>query len=165
MLSLSDGLFRESVLQVSKKYPQIPVEEQLVDSMVYKMILHPDKYDVVVAPNLYGDILSDAAAALVGGLGLAPSANQGDNFILAEPVHGSAPDIAGKGIANPIATIRAAALLLSYVTKRSKVSNSIEKAIFENLKHGPHTPDLGGKSTTQAVAKDILERTKNILQQ
>ncbi len=79
------------------------VEEQIVDSMIYRMIREPQRYDVIVAPNLYGDILSDAAAALVGGLGLAPSANASDNFVLVEPVHGSAPDIAGQGIANPSA--------------------------------------------------------------
>ena len=80
--------------------------------MAYRLYLEPERYDVVVAPNLYGDILSDAAAALVGGLGLVPSANVGDDFVLAEPVHGSAPDIAGQGLANPMATIRAAALLV-----------------------------------------------------
>ncbi|MCL4833799.1 MAG: isocitrate/isopropylmalate dehydrogenase family protein, partial [Caldilineaceae bacterium] len=115
VLSVTDGLFREAALAVAAEFPDMPVEEQLVDSMAYRMILEPERYDVVVAPNLYGDILSDAGAALVGGLGLVPSANVGDGFVLAEPVHGSAPDIAGQGIANPIATIRAAALLLAHL--------------------------------------------------
>ncbi len=115
VLSVTDGLFREAALAVSGEFPGVTVEEQLVDSMVYRMILEPERYDVVVAPNLYGDILSDAGAALVGGLGLVPSANVGENFVLAEPVHGSAPDIAGHGIANPLATIRAAALLLAHL--------------------------------------------------
>ena len=96
VLSVSDGLFRESVLDVATEFPDMAVEEQLVDSMIYRLIREPQRYDVVVAPNLYGDILSDAAAALVGGLGLAPSANVGDDFVVAEPVHGSAPDIAGQ---------------------------------------------------------------------
>lgn len=112
VVRVTDGLFRECALAVAQEYPDIAVEEQLVDSMVYKMILKPEAYDVVVAPNLYGDILSDGAAALVGGLGLVPSANVGDNFCMVEPVHGSAPDIEGQGISNPLATISAAALLL-----------------------------------------------------
>ena len=112
MLSLTDGLFREACFAVAAEFPDVAVEEQIVDSMIYRMIREPQRYDVIVAPNLYGDILSDAAAALVGGLGLAPSANASDNFVLVEPVHGSAPDIAGQGIANPGAAILATAQLL-----------------------------------------------------
>jgi homoisocitrate dehydrogenase len=95
VLSITDGLFREAALGVAERIPGVKTEEQLVDSMAYRLYLEPERYDVVVAPNLYGDILSDAAAALVGGLGLVPSANVGNDFVLAEPVHGSAPDIAG----------------------------------------------------------------------
>ncbi len=115
VLSVTDGLFREAALAVAAEFPDVDVEEQLVDSMLYRMIREPERYDVVVAPNLYGDILSDGGAALVGGLGLVPSANVGDNFVLVEPVHGSAPDIAGRGMANPMATLRAAALLLAHL--------------------------------------------------
>jgi len=161
VLSVSDGLFRECCLKVAKEYPNIEVEEQLVDSMVYKLILDPQRYDVVVAPNLYGDILSDAAAALVGGLGIAPSANVGDAFLLAEPVHGSAPDIAGKGIVNPIATISAAAMLIRNLEEKagssSPVAAAIDAAVYKTLKEGPHTPDLGGSATTKQVTDKIIQ--------
>jgi len=164
VLSVTDGLFRESALEVAKKYPSILVEEQLVDSMVYKMILQPSQYDVVVAPNLYGDILSDAAAALVGGLGLAPSANVSDTFALAEPVHGSAPDIVGKGIANPLATIRAAALLLDHIPGVKKgLSQLIEASVFKTLEDGTLTPDLGGKATTEQVTQQVIKNLNSSL--
>ncbi|ELR22422.1 isocitrate dehydrogenase LysB, putative [Acanthamoeba castellanii str. Neff] len=162
------GLFRECALEVAKKYPHIEVEEQLVDSMVYKMILDPQRYDVVVAPNLYGDILSDAAAALVGGLGLAPSANVSDSFALCEPVHGSAPDIAGKGIVNPLATIRAAALLLRHLRgphadAAAQMGDVIEEAVNRALAAGPLTPDMGGKASTTQVTDAVIEHLKSLL--
>jgi homoisocitrate dehydrogenase len=132
----------------------VQVEEQLVDSMVYRMIREPQRYDVVVAPNLYGDILSDAAAALVGGLGLSPSANVGDGYVLAEPVHGSAPDIAGKGIANPVAAILAAALLLEQLGE-SVIAKRIEIAVDSVLSSGVWTKDLGGRATTEDVTEAV----------
>jgi homoisocitrate dehydrogenase len=154
VLALSDGLFRTTALDVAAGYAGLTVEEQLVDSMVYRMIREPQRYDVVVAPNLYGDILSDAAAALVGGLGLAPSANVGDGYVLAEPVHGSAPDIAGKGIANPIAAIRAAALLMEQLGE-SDVAKRIEVAVDRVLAAGGWTSDLGGRATTDEVTEAV----------
>jgi len=157
VLSLTDGLFRESALAVAQEYPDVNVEEQLVDSMVYRMIREPQRYDVVVAPNLYGDILSDGAAALVGGLGLVPSANVGEQFVLAEPVHGSAPDIAGQGLANPIATIHAAALLLNglgEVDAARQVQDAIHSALTEKI----CTPDLGGEATTKCVTEAVISR-------
>ncbi len=157
VLSLTDGLFRESALRVASDYPKIAVEEQIVDSMVYKLILQPEYYDVVVAPNLYGDILSDAAAALVGGLGLVPSANVGDHFVLVEPVHGSAPDIAGKGVANPIATIRAAALLLDSLGE-SSAAKRIERAVTATLRDQVWTRDLGGSATTDEMTAAVITR-------
>jgi len=157
VLSLTDGLFRETALAVAADYPDIAVEEQLADSMVYHMIRTPQRYDVVVAPNLYGDILSDAAAALVGGLGLAPSANVGETFIVAEPVHGSAPDIAGQGIANPIATILAAALLLETLGEPA-MARRIEQAVNTVLRHGPWSRDLGGDATTAAVTAAVIHQ-------
>ncbi|MEZ4833291.1 MAG: isocitrate/isopropylmalate family dehydrogenase, partial [Caldilineaceae bacterium] len=156
VLSVSDGLFREAALALAHDYPDVGVEEQLVDSMLYRMIREPQRYDVIVAPNLYGDLLSDAAAALVGGLGLAPSANVGDTFVLVEPVHGSAPDISGQGIANPIATILAAALLLRHLGK-ADAAQSIEDAVNHVLRHGPHTPDLGGTARTEDVVSEIIK--------
>jgi len=160
VLSLTDGLFREAALAVAGEFPAVAVEEQLVDSMVYRMILEPARYDVVVAPNLYGDILSDAGAALVGGLGLVPSANVGDNFVLAEPVHGSAPDIAGQGIANPIATIRAAALLLAHLGEGA-AAQRIETSVQQVLAHGPRTRDLGGNATTEEVTREVIRRLRD----
>jgi len=157
VLSVTDGLFREAALAVAEDFPRIPAEEQLVDSMAYRMILEPERYDVVVAPNLYGDILSDAGAALVGGLGLSPSANVGDDFVLAEPVHGSAPDIAGQGIANPIATIRAAGLLLAHLSEGA-AAQAIEQAVQSVLADGPRTRDLGGKAGTEEVTEEVIRR-------
>ena len=160
VLSLSDGLFRESALAVADEYPDVQREEQLVDSMLYRLILEPQRYDVIVAPNLYGDILSDGAAALVGGLGLIPSANVGDNFVLAEPVHGSAPDIQGKGIANPVATIRATALLLRSLDPQNPTlqiaAQKIETAVFDVLSSGVWTADLGGNAQTADVTASII---------
>ena len=154
VLALSDGLFRRTALEVAGGHDNLEVEEQLVDSMVYRMIREPQRYDVVVAPNLYGDILSDAAAALVGGLGLAPSANVGEHYVLVEPVHGSAPDIAGKGVANPMAAIRAAALLLEHLGD-GLAAQWIESAVDAVLESGVWTPDLGGRATTEDVTEAI----------
>jgi len=140
---------------VAREYPDIEVEEQLVDSMAYRLVREPQRYDVVVAPNLYGDILSDEAAALVGGLGIAPSANVGDAFVLAEPVHGSAPDIAGKGIANPVAAIRSGALLLEYLGE-GQAARAVENAVQAALEQGAATRDLGGNATTDDMTSAIL---------
>ncbi|KAI7906662.1 uncharacterized protein BX663DRAFT_483367 [Cokeromyces recurvatus] len=160
VLSISDGLWRETVRNVKNNdsgYDDVDMEEQLVDSMVYRMFREPEAFDVVVAPNLYGDILSDGAAALVGSLGLVPSANVGDRFAMGEPVHGSAPDIAGKGIANPIAAIRSAGMLLEhmgYTSQALQVYDAVDKVLADG-----HilTPDLGGKNTTIEVTDAIIK--------
>lgn len=157
VLSVTDGLFRECCLEVAKAYPDVQVDEQLVDSMVYKMILAPEVYDVVVAPNLYGDILSDAGAALVGGLGLVPSMNTGEKFFIAEPVHGSAPDIAGKGIANPVAAIRSAALICAHLGDNDAALR-IEKAVREAMSSGTKTRDLGGTASTTQMTDAIIAK-------
>lgn len=157
VLRLSDGLFRETALDVAAGFPEIEVEEQLVDSMVYRLILEPERYDVIVAPNLYGDILSDAGAALVGGLGVVGSANCGEHFCLAEPVHGSAPDIAGQGIASPIAAVAAAALLLDRVGLGDAASR-VEEVLAAHRAVGPRTPDRGGNATTEEAVADLLAR-------
>ncbi|QLG72494.1 hypothetical protein HG535_0D02020 [Zygotorulaspora mrakii] len=162
VLSQSDGLFREvckDVYETQKdKYGQIVYNEQIVDSMVYRMFREPECFDVIVAPNLYGDILSDGAAALVGSLGVVPSANVGPEIVVGEPCHGSAPDIAGKGISNPIATIRSTALMLQFLG-HNESAQDIYKAVDANLRDNQvKTPDLGGKSSTQDVVDDILSR-------
>ncbi|KAF3387539.1 Homoisocitrate dehydrogenase [Penicillium rolfsii] len=160
VLSQTDGLFRETARQAlaAEKFSSIHVEEQIVDSMVYKLFRQPEYYDVIVAPNLYGDILSDGAAALVGSLGLVPSANVGDGFAIGEPCHGSAPDIEGKGIANPIATLRSVALMLEFLGEPNAAAK-IYTAVDANLDEAKFlSPDMGGKATTQEVLDDVLKR-------
>ncbi|KAG6121608.1 homoisocitrate dehydrogenase [Claviceps humidiphila] len=160
VLSQTDGLFREASRRAlsSAKFAGVNVEEQIVDSMVYKLFRQPEYYDVIVAPNLYGDILSDGAAALVGSLGLVPSANVGENLAIGEPCHGSAPDIMGKGIANPIATLRSAALMLEFLEEPAAAAK-IYAAVDANLEEGKLlSPDLGGTASTEQVVEDILKR-------
>ncbi|OJK01478.1 hypothetical protein ASPACDRAFT_59175 [Aspergillus aculeatus ATCC 16872] len=161
VLSQTDGLFRETArraLAANQFAGSVEVEEQIVDSMVYKLFRQPEYYDVIVAPNLYGDILSDGAAALVGSLGLVPSANVGDGFAIGEPCHGSAPDIEGKGIANPIATLRSVALMLEFLGEEAAAAK-IYAAVDANLDEGRFlSPDMGGKATTQQVLDDVLKR-------
>lgn len=160
VLSQTDGLFRETARKAlaQSQYQSVNVEEQIVDSMVYKLFRQPEDYDVIVAPNLYGDILSDGAAALVGSLGLVPSANVGKGFAIGEPCHGSAPDIEGKGIANPIATLRSTALMLEFMDEEAAAAK-IYEAVDANLEEGKLlTPDMGGKATTEEVINDILKR-------
>jgi len=158
VLSQTDGLFRESARAVLAAFDNVRTEEQIVDSMVYKLFRDPSLYDVIVAPNLYGDILSDGAAALVGSLGLVPSANVGDGFVIGEPCHGSAPDIEGRGIANPIATIRSAALMLEFLGEE-EAARRVDRAVEGNLEEGSVlTPDMGGRAGTEEVVRDVLGR-------
>ena len=160
VLSVTDGLFRESIKAAHKsddRFNKVKLVEQLVDSFVYRMFREPQIFDVCVAPNLYGDIISDGAAALVGSLGVVPSINANDTFAMGEPVHGSAPDIAGKNIANPIASIRSAALMVEHMGY-SDAAAAIYKAVDDVLKQGQTlTPDLGGKSTTTEVQDAVLK--------
>ena len=160
VLSLTCGLFRQTALEVAANYPTLAVDELLVDTMALRLVTHPERFDVIVTTNLFGDILSDEAAGLVGGLGLAPSANiaahKQTNSLCAlfEPVHGSAPDIAGHGVANPVAAILAAAMLLDYLEQHERAA-AVREAVEHTLKHGPHTPDLGGSATTTQVSLAI----------
>jgi homoisocitrate dehydrogenase len=161
VLSQTDGLFRQTARAAlaAPAYAHVPVEEQIVDSMVYKLFRQPGAYDVIVAPNLYGDILSDGAAALVGSLGLVPSANVGDGFVIGEPCHGSAPDIMGQGIANPIATIRSVALMLDFLGEEraaGKVSEAVDACLDQEP--GLLTPDLGGTAGTEVMVREVLKR-------
>ncbi|KAH9947286.1 mitochondrial NAD-homo-isocitrate dehydrogenase LysB [Amylocystis lapponica] len=163
VLSVTDGLFRESVRAVPRlaedgRYDGVKIEEQIVDSAVYRLFREPHIYDVMVAPNLYGDILSDAAAALVGSLGVVPSVNAGDSFVMGEPVHGSAPDIAGMHVANPLAAIRSAALMLRHLGYGAG-ADRIERAVDAVLRDGSVlTPDLGGRSSTDEVTEAVVRR-------
>jgi len=120
-----------------------------------KLVLAPEQFDVIVTTNMFGDILSDEAAGLVGGLGLAPSGNVGDEMAIFEPVHGSAPDIAGKGIANPVATILSAAMMLEWLGE-AEAATILEAAVLKVLKEGRvRTPDLGGKNRTMEIAEAV----------
>ena len=160
VLSQTDGLFRSTAREClsQPQFSSLKIEEQIVDSMVYKLFLQPQYYDVIVAPNLYGDLLSDGAAALVGSLGLVPSANVGESIVIGEPCHGSAPDIEGKGIANPIATIRSVGVMLEFLDLPD-AANAIYKAVDGNLAEGKYvSPDLGGTAKTEEVLQDVIKR-------
>jgi 3-isopropylmalate dehydrogenase len=143
-------LWRQAVTGVAKDYPDIALEHMLVDTCAMKLTYAPSSFDVVLTENMFGDILSDEAGAVVGSLGLLPSASLGDGAGLFEPVHGSAPDIAGRGIANPIGTIASAAMLLRYALKLEKEATTVERAIEAALTAGLRTADLaaGGASVS-----------------
>ena len=156
VLSLTDGLFRSAALETAEDFPDIQVDEMLVDAAAMWLVKDPARFDVLLTPNLYGDILSDLAAGLVGGLGLAPSANVGDNHVAVfEPVHGSAPDIAGKGIANPVAAFLSGALALEHLGRREEAKR-LRIAIFAALRSGPLPPDFGGNATTTTFTETVL---------
>ena len=151
VLSQSDGLFRRVALEVAANYPEIITDELYVDTAAYWMVKEPTRFDMILTPNLYGDILSDMAAAWGGGMGLAPSLSLGTNIALAEPVHGSAPDIAGKGIANPTASMLSVAMLLRLYWNRLEAADKIEQAVRKTLSEGDYTVDIyteGAISTT-----------------
>jgi isopropylmalate/isohomocitrate dehydrogenase-like protein len=156
VLRKTDGLFLEVANKVAKDYPDVEVEEAFVDVTAMRLILKPDIFDVIVTSNLFGDILSDESAGLVGGLGLAPSANIGVDYALFEPVHGSAPRLAGKNIANPMAAILASKMMLDYLGE-NRWAERIENAIVTVLNEGKLlTPDLGGSSSTTQVTDAII---------
>jgi methanogen homoisocitrate dehydrogenase len=151
----SDVLFRDICIAEAKA-AGIPFNDKFIDALSLDILQHPAAYDVVVTTNIFGDILSDAASYLVGGLGLAPSANIGDRYALFEPVHGSAPDIDGKNIANPIAAIRSAAMLLDYLGDSEGAVN-VESAIGRVLSQGMRTRDLGGSAGTREFGAGVLK--------
>lgn len=158
VLDKTCGVFLNACRNVAKAYPEIEYEEMIVDACAMKLILTPENFDVLVTTNMFGDILSDEAAGLVGGLGLAPSANIGDKNAIFEPVHGTAPDIAGKGIANPIATILSASMMLDWLGERDG-AEIVEKAVIAVLEDGKTlTPDLNGLAKTIEVTNAILEK-------
>ena len=158
ILKLSDGLFLEIAREVAEKYPQIEFEDRIVDNMAMQLVQKPELYDVMVMPNLYGDILSDLCAGLVGGLGVVPGANIGDNAALFEPVHGSAPKYAGKNYVNPSAMIMAAVLMLRHMEER-EAADRIEKALAKQIKEGKDlTADLGGTAGTSEMSAALASR-------
>ena len=162
------GLFRASALAVAEEYPDVAVDEQLVDSAALQLVQRPERFDVLVTTNMFGDILSDVASYWCGGLGMATSANIGDSHALFEPVHGSAPDIAGQGIANPLAAIGCAAMLLEYAARRRAPGAEylawaarIRSAIKATLAVDIRTPDLGGTARTEDVTHAIIVSMTN----
>ncbi|ELY51951.1 isocitrate/isopropylmalate family dehydrogenase [Natronorubrum bangense] len=152
----TDGLFRDTVAEVADEHG-VETDEVLMDAFATHVCLDPEQFDVVVCPNLAGDVLSDLAAGLVGGLGLLPSANVGTERALFEPVHGTAPDIAGEGVANPAAAIISAAMMVEYLGYEEEAA-AINDAVEATLEEGPRTADLGGDASTDDVTDAIVDR-------
>ncbi len=156
ILKQSDGLFLQVFNELKDAYPTIESNAMIVDNVCMQLVMYPKKFDILVMPNLYGDIVSDLTSGLIGGLGLLPSANLGDDFALFEAVHGSAPDIAGQNKANPLALLLAACLMLDYLSY-SKEANKIRSAIKAVLEEGSiRTPDIKGSSTTTQFSDAII---------
>jgi isocitrate dehydrogenase (NAD+) len=156
VLPMSDGLFLTTARAVAEDYPFLEFEELHVDALCMQLALDPTHFDVLVMENLFGDVISDLCSGLVGGLGLVPGANIGSRYAVFEAVHGSAPDLAGKGLANPIAVIRSAALLLEYIGQ-SRAAQQIEQAVCRTLQAGRGlTPDLGGDGTTATITSELI---------
>lgn len=155
VLPVTSGLFLETVLEVAREYPEVETYDIIVDAAAMKLVRDPQSFDVLVSTNLFGDILSDLMAGLVGGMGLAPSANLGEHQAIFEPVHGTGPDIAGLGVANPTAMILSAAMLLDYLGENAAASR-VDAAVNSVLAAGPVTPDLGGRATTTEMTNAII---------
>jgi 3-isopropylmalate dehydrogenase len=163
VMRVTDGLFAKACTEVSKDYPEIKFEEMYVDACAMNLIRQPQEFDVVVTTNLFGDILSDESSQVVGGLGMAPAANIGDNFALFEPVHGAAFDIAGKNIANPSSFLLSIRMMLDWLgtkhndSKCFEVGQKLESTIFDLVKTGVKTKDIGGDKTTSEFTKQITD--------
>lgn len=156
ILKMADGLFLETARRVSKAYPMIEFEDIIIDNMCMQLVTKPDIFDVILTMNLYGDILSDLCAGLVGGLGFVPGANIGKNMAIFESVHGSAPDIAGKGIANPTALIMSGAMMLDYLGEK-QAAVRIREAVLKTIEsHSALTVDIGGNASTEAFTAAII---------
>ncbi|EKD41420.1 MAG: hypothetical protein ACD_73C00724G0002 [uncultured bacterium] len=156
IMKLSDGLFLDCCMKISKKYPQIEYRDMIVDNTCMQLVMKPKQFDILLLENLYGDIISDLAAGLVGGLGVVPSGNFGDKVSIFEAVHGTAPDIAGQGKANPIALTLSACMMLEHL-KEPKAATRIRDAINKVLEAGKvRTGDLGGKSSTDELTRAII---------
>jgi isocitrate dehydrogenase (NAD+) len=158
IMKFTDGLFYETCREIAKDYPQIQYEERLVDAMCMQLVIRPQDFDVLLLPNLYGDILSDLCAGLVGGLGVAPGANHGDDSVLFEAVHGSAPKYKGQNKVNPTALLLSAKLMLEYLGE-NEAAQRLEKAISAVIAEKKFvTYDLGGKSGTREMGKAIVDK-------
>ena len=157
IMKLSDGLFLKTCQDVAKDYPGIEMKDVIVDNACMQLVTRPEQFEVIVTENLYGDILSDLCAGLVGGLGVVPGANIGKGIAIFEPVHGSAPDIAGQGKANPTALLQSAILMLRHLGEMDR-AKKINEALFKALANpAARTADLGGKGTTESFTEEILK--------
>jgi isocitrate dehydrogenase (NAD+) len=160
IMKLSDGLFLECFYNVSKNYPEIPADDKIIDNACMQLVMRPEQFDMMVLENLYGDIVSDLCAGLIGGLGLAPGANIGEQGAVFEAVHGSAPDIAGQGIANPTAILMSGILMLRHLDEMD-AADRVEKAMMEVYAEGNiRTKDLGGTAKTDEFATAIVEKLR-----
>jgi isocitrate dehydrogenase (NAD+) len=156
IMKLSDGLFLKSIRNVAENYPEIEYKEMIVDNACMQMVLKPEQYDMLLLPNLYGDVMSDLAAGLVGGLGVVPSGNIGDEAAMFEAVHGTAPDIAGKGLANPTALLMSSIMMLDHLGERP-AARRIEAALESVYREGKHvTQDVGGKAGTAEFTDAVI---------
>jgi len=164
VMRITDGLFVKACSDVAQEYPDITFEQMYVDACAMNLIRQPEQFDVVVTTNLFGDILSDESSQVVGGLGMAPAANIGDNFALFEPVHGAAFDIAGKNIANPSSFLLSIKMMLDWLgaknndTKCIEVGQKLESVIFSLVKDGIKTRDIGGDKSTAEFTKEITDK-------
>jgi isocitrate dehydrogenase (NAD+) len=155
-MKMSDGLFLKCFEQVGKLYPETERQSMIVDNASMQLVMRPEQFDILLCENLYGDIISDLCAGLIGGLGLVPGANIGESGAVFEAVHGSAPDIAGKGIANPTALLQSAILMLNHIDERAAASK-IEIAMLKVFEEGKvRTRDIGGTSTTNEFADAVI---------
>ena len=160
VMKMTDGLFLKTATDVGREYPDITVDQRVVDALCMELVIRPETFDGLLLPNLYGDIVSDLAAGLVGGLGVAPGANIGPECAMFEAVHGTAPDIAGQDVANPMASILSAVMLLRYIG-RAEAADRIEAALTSVLAEKKHvTRDLGGDAGTQRMTEAILSKLK-----
>ncbi len=162
IMKLADGLFLRCCRETAAKYPDIQYKELIVDNAAMQLVMRPETFDLLLLPNLYGDIVSDLAAGLVGGLGVVPGANMGEHYAVFEAVHGSAPDIAGKGLANPTALILSAVMMLTHLGER-EASENLRTAIGEVYAQADHlTPDVGGKATTNEFTDAVIRHLRSI---
>jgi isocitrate dehydrogenase (NAD+) len=160
IMKLSDGLFLRSVRAVAAQFPAIEYKELIVDNACMQIVMDPLQFDMLLLPNLYGDVMSDLAAGLVGGLGVVPSANIGDECAMFEAVHGTAPDIAGKGSANPTALLMSSVLMLDHLAERT-AAERIQKALERVYREGKHTTrDVGGKAGTEEFTDAVIAAFK-----
>lgn len=158
ILKMSDGMFLSIFYELAKDYPDIIAEDKIVDNVCMQLVMHPQQFDVMVMPNLYGDIVSDLTSGLIGGLGLLPSSNLGSEYAMFEAVHGSAPDIAGKHIANPTALLWSACMMLEYLDQ-TEAATSIRRAVDAVLMENKvKTPDLKGTATTEEYCDAIIAK-------